>query len=446
MEAKCLGSCPWRIYGSWKQHEATFIIKSYEKIHKCSRTKWYRVRSAALEKLRGSVEDHYALLGPYVSELKRKNPTSLFQIVCDREYTGAPPIFKRIYIGFYALKNGFLQDCRPIIGFDGCFLKTFLGGQLLSAIGVDGNNQIFLIAWAVVEGENYDAWKWFLGLFFDDLQITEGYGMTIVSDQQKIVRSMEESELNRVLEEMAADSPQAHQAFISIGLIFFCQAYISTNCKSDNVTNNISKTFNGYILNARSKPIVDMLEEIRRLLMQRMYMKRVMIVKWTDDICPNIRKKLEINKEERRFCIVIPSGNLKFEVQYMSKIHVVNIDNRSCSCWRWDLIAISCNHAVSCIVWMKDDPDKYGTSRDRSRGRASTSSSGRGRESTSSREVEPPHQPEEDQEGEHPTLQEMTQVAVEWQYLVVECQFVQAEENGVAQLFENEISEFNAYK
>ncbi|WOL05647.1 transcription factor interactor and regulator CCHC(Zn) family [Canna indica] len=43
----------------------------------------------------------------------------------------------------------------------------------------------------------------------------------------------------------------------------------------------------------------------------------------------------------------------------MSKIHVVNIGNRSCSCRRWDLTGIPCNHAVSCIAWMKDDPDKY---------------------------------------------------------------------------------------
>ncbi|WOL14218.1 hypothetical protein Cni_G22998 [Canna indica] len=197
--------CLWRIYGSWKPGEITFIIKSYVNEHKCSRSmtnrqatvewlanyymeqfkqnpswdvklmaidfqfkfyisiaraKWYRVRSYALEKLRGSVEDRYALLGPYLAEPRKKNPASLFNIVCDKEFTGAPPIFKRLYIVFDALKKRFLHDCRPIVGFDGCFLKTFLGGQLLSAIGINGNNQMFPISWAVVEGENYDAWRW----------------------------------------------------------------------------------------------------------------------------------------------------------------------------------------------------------------------------------------------------------------------------------------------
>ncbi|WOL10605.1 hypothetical protein Cni_G19364 [Canna indica] len=220
-----------------------------------ARAKWYRVRSYALEKLRGSVEDHYALLGPYLAELRKKNPTSLFNIVCDREFTSAPPVFKRLYIGFDALKKGFLHGCWPIVGFDDCFLKTFLGGQLLSTVGIDGNNQMFPIAWAVVEGENYVSWRWFLGQFFNNLEISQGYGWTFISDQQK--------------------------------------AHVSTVCKSDNVTNNISETFNAYILKARSKLIVDMLEEIRRMLMQRMHMKREMVSKWSSDICPNIRRKLE---------------------------------------------------------------------------------------------------------------------------------------------------------
>ncbi|WOK94228.1 hypothetical protein Cni_G02930 [Canna indica] len=139
----------------------------------------------------------------------------------------------------------------------------------------------------------------------------------------------------------------------------FCQTHVSIVCKSDNVTNNISETFNAYILKARSKPIVDMLEEIRRMLMQRMYMKREMVSKWSGDICHNIRRKLEKSKEKSRYCIVTPSDNFKFEVQYMDKIHVVNLGNHTCTCRRWDLSGIPCNHAVSCINWMKEDSDKY---------------------------------------------------------------------------------------
>ncbi|WOL20679.1 hypothetical protein Cni_G29484 [Canna indica] len=177
---------------------------------------------------------------------------SIFSIVCNRAFTGAPPVFQQLYIGFDALKKGFMLGCRPIIGFDGCFLKTFLGGQLLAAVGRDGNNQMFPLVWTVVEGENYDSCSWFLGILFDDLSIDRGYGLTLISDQQ-----------NRVMNELQATSPRSHEDFISVGVTKFCQAcMISSSCKSDVVSNNINETFNGYILKARSKPIIDMLEDI----------------------------------------------------------------------------------------------------------------------------------------------------------------------------------------
>ncbi|WOL05655.1 hypothetical protein Cni_G14384 [Canna indica] len=132
-EAKCIMSCPWRIYASWLTNEKTLMVKAYTNEHSCSRN------------------------------MRNRQTT-------------------RLYIGFDALRNGFLHGCRPIIGFDGYFLKIFLVGQLLSAIGRDDNNQIFPIAWVVVEGENYDSWSWFLGLLFDDLCIDQGYGWTLISD------------------------------------------------------------------------------------------------------------------------------------------------------------------------------------------------------------------------------------------------------------------------
>ena len=46
--------------------------------------------------------------------------------------------------------------CRPFIGLSGTFLKGFYGGQLLTAISQDANNQIFPIAYAVVDSKTRD--------------------------------------------------------------------------------------------------------------------------------------------------------------------------------------------------------------------------------------------------------------------------------------------------
>ncbi|KAK4394886.1 hypothetical protein Sango_1642900 [Sesamum angolense] len=62
-----------------------------------------------------------------------------------------PPVIDRMYFSLWALKKGFLEGCRPIIGLDGCFLKTVYGGQLLVVVGRDGNDNMFPIAMAVVQ-------------------------------------------------------------------------------------------------------------------------------------------------------------------------------------------------------------------------------------------------------------------------------------------------------
>ena len=45
---------------------------------------------------------------------------------------------------------------------DGTFLTGKYKGQILTAIGVDGNQQIVPIAFAFVEYENYESWLFFL--------------------------------------------------------------------------------------------------------------------------------------------------------------------------------------------------------------------------------------------------------------------------------------------
>ncbi|WOL20365.1 hypothetical protein Cni_G29170 [Canna indica] len=168
-----------------------------------------------------------------------------------------------------------------------------------------------------------------------------------------------QSDFNQHLNELAAISTQAHQDFTAIGVQKVCKVFISTNSKCEAITNNLSDTFNGCILKATSKHIIDMLEDIRRLVMARMQAKRELILRSNDEICPNIRKKLEKNKRETRCCHVTPAGNLKFEVQQMERSHVVNLSNCTCSCRYWDISGIPCNHAISCIVWLKEDPDNY---------------------------------------------------------------------------------------
>ena len=145
-------------------------------------TKWrlYHSKRKAIEMLMGTVEDHYAKLRSYMLELGRSDREGRFELHVD---VGA--VFKAVYIGFSGLRKGFKEGCRQLFGLDGAFLKTYLGGILLTAVGTDGNNQMYPIAWAVVEAENEVCWAWFINILAEELALGEGVGITIISDQQK---------------------------------------------------------------------------------------------------------------------------------------------------------------------------------------------------------------------------------------------------------------------
>jgi hypothetical protein len=54
--------------------------------------------------------------------------------------------------------------CRLIISVDGTFLTGKYKGTLMIAIGITVENQLLSLAFALVEGENNESWKWFLSL------------------------------------------------------------------------------------------------------------------------------------------------------------------------------------------------------------------------------------------------------------------------------------------
>jgi len=56
----------------------------------------------------------------------------------------------------------------------------------LTAVGIDGNDNIYPIAFAIVEGELKETWKWFLTLLDEDLGISQNpFAWTFISDKQK---------------------------------------------------------------------------------------------------------------------------------------------------------------------------------------------------------------------------------------------------------------------
>ncbi|XP_021740125.1 uncharacterized protein LOC110706514 [Chenopodium quinoa] len=211
-------------------------------------------------------------------------------------------------------------------------------GQLLVAVGRDGNNQMFPLAWVVVGVESTDTWSWFLHLLGSDLGTSEGAGYTFMSDQQKgliaaiqevfpqaesrvcarhvysnfrgvfggslelkkqfwiIAKSTTENAFLEKLQVMRELSHDAAEDLLNRNYKKWCRAFYTPMASCDSVDNNMSEVFNAYILKWRHKPIISMLEDIRESLMERLHKKRGLIKARDMSLCPRIQQQLEKHK------------------------------------------------------------------------------------------------------------------------------------------------------
>ena len=69
------------------------------------------------------------------------NENSSVELDCVKNKEGFD-VFNRFYVCFDVLRKTWKNNCRPLIGVDGCFLKSKLKGQLLVALGRDADMNI----------------------------------------------------------------------------------------------------------------------------------------------------------------------------------------------------------------------------------------------------------------------------------------------------------------
>ncbi|GJR64872.1 hypothetical protein Tco_0010937 [Tanacetum coccineum] len=162
-----------------------------------------------------------------------------------------------------ALKEGWIEGCRRVIGLDGFFLKTICKGELLSAVE---HRQCARHIYA-----NFR--KKFTGVQFKNLF-------------WKAAKATYPAKFEKVMTEIKDISKEAHKHLMERNPESWSRAYLRTYRACDAVENRISKCFNSLIVETRRKPIINMLEDIRIGLMERMQRMREKHGKWIDVICP----------------------------------------------------------------------------------------------------------------------------------------------------------------
>jgi len=155
-------------------------------VHQCRRAK-----TLLAEKRKASHETHFARIWDYQGEILKTNKGSTMEIETipgpiPGPIPGSKQRFYRLYVCFEVLKNSWRKSCRPIIGLDTAFMKWDIKGQMLDAVGRDGDERIFPIAWVVVDVEDNPNWLWFVQLLKKDLGLEDGADITIISDKHMV--------------------------------------------------------------------------------------------------------------------------------------------------------------------------------------------------------------------------------------------------------------------
>ncbi|KAK0602137.1 hypothetical protein LWI29_030703 [Acer saccharum] len=303
---------------------------------------YYRARTRAKKLIQGSIKDLYSKLWEYCAEVRRMNPGSSVILKCSLEDGDANPKFMRLYICLHALKKGWKEGCGSIIGLDGCFIKGYHTRQLLTAIGVDPNNQMYPITYALVESECRDSWEWFLELLGQDLEINNSYGIVWIMDKQKglinaIAQMFPNSEHRFCVRHMYNNFKSEHKS-----LLFKQILWVAAKCTIEQGKCAQAKE------NMRSESVAayEWLVEKDPVHWSRAYLKDTAVVE---------RLKLESN-----ICHPKYNGNFHYQVSDPGDDqHIVDIDKKTCACNRWQLTGIPCIYGISALLSSNRDPIDY---------------------------------------------------------------------------------------
>ncbi|KAI3514960.1 hypothetical protein L1887_13708 [Cichorium endivia] len=389
--------CTWALHVSWSEENEDWLVKCYNPNHTCLQTrqantftqgyiakriqsqvagnpsipvsalraelqrkfkldlsymKVFRTKQLALNKIRGDYERQYSMLRDYGLELQLRNPGTTVKIAVEDEpdLSSTTRVFKRIYICLGALKSGFKASKREILGLDGAFMKGPYPGQLLSAVGMDGNNGIYPLAYAIVETENKSSWTWFLEQLGEDLDMGPMTNFTFVSDRQK-----------GLLPAVSKVFPVAEHRFCirhiheNMKLHFKSpplkeQLWICATTTTEPQFRKAMAVMNGLNKDAYKWPIISALEFVREYMMRKIVIVQKMIEKSSGVLTPTAQKLLDKVKEQASMCTCIFNGGGKYQVTSDHyEQFIVDMHKGVCSCRKWEVSGIPCKHAVAAL-------------------------------------------------------------------------------------------------
>ncbi|XP_028065505.1 uncharacterized protein LOC114268520 [Camellia sinensis] len=114
------------------------------------------------------------------------------------------------------------------------------------------------------------------------------------------------------------------------------------------MTSNVAKSFNKWILDACNYPITRLVDTIKNQIMTMRAERKVLATNWNGLLYPKMKSCVREAYSNGCTWIVSQENEDIYEVHLFPTV-LVNIGKRSCSCFQWQLNEFPCAHAVVAI-------------------------------------------------------------------------------------------------
>ncbi|KAI0488264.1 hypothetical protein KFK09_028091 [Dendrobium nobile] len=155
-------------------------------------------------------------------------------------------------------------------------------------------------------------------------------------------------EYDAKLEQLLLISPQVHSYLTSL-TCKWSKATFSKAIKNHYNTNNMVESFNSGIEEARSKPVVDLIDIIRGMLMEQRSQRKLNSNSWKNPLVPCVEEYIRDVTTRKEHFIIRWSTPTKAEVEGIKDRHEVDIESTS-YVYLWILVVIWASLCACCDI------------------------------------------------------------------------------------------------
>ncbi|XP_013645040.2 uncharacterized protein LOC106349597 [Brassica napus] len=304
------------------------IIQFMRMEHSCEITYWHawEAREFAIAAARGIPDRSYSKIPAYLHMIKEANPGTHTHYE-----TNEKGRFMYLFMSFGQSVRGFYNAMRRVIVVDGTFLKNKYKGTLLVATAVDGNSNLYPIAFGVVDSENDDSWGW----FFRQLKvvIADCQDLAFVSDRNASI-----SKAIGTVYPRSAHGICIHHLLTNVVSFFKTKGLTALVEKASRAyrydirTTNPAESINSVLRIPREYPVIPLLDSIRELLTRWFYERRLLSSKHLDPLTAKVERKIDRRIVKAKGFQVYKVDNFRSVVKGDIYDCHVDLERRTCTC------------------------------------------------------------------------------------------------------------------